>query len=191
MKRNSLARIWLTSLTTSVAIVALACDDTGLFPPGFPNSVDTVTLYALRGTPITAPSAYDIASGTVARTDRGDALDFAFDIDTAGSAVLLPAGRLGLTAQAGLQLSAKTFDELDRAPYDDYVVDSVLTVSVGDVLVGRSRNASGNCYYYGALPRYGKFRVMELDLDNRTITLEALVNVNCGYRGLEPGYPTS
>jgi hypothetical protein len=63
-------------------------------------------------------------------------------------------------------------------------------MSVNDVFIGRSRNTSGNCYYLGSLPRYGKFRVVAVDVPNRTITLETLVNVNCGYRKLEPGFPT-
>ena len=80
---------------------------------------------------------------------------------------------------------------MDEAPDDGYVVDSLLTVSVGDVFIGRSRNTTGNCFYLGSLPRYGKFRVMEIDTPNRTLTLEFLVNMNCGYRKLETGVPTS
>jgi hypothetical protein len=172
-------------------VVAAACDDTGLYPATFANYVDTVTLYALSGTPISTPSAFDIALAVTARTDEGDAFDFAFDIDSLGTVKILPAGSLGLTAQAGLQMSDKSFEEVDEAPYDKYVVDSALTMSVGDVFIGRSRNTSNNCYYLGSLPRYGKFHVLRLDTANRTVVLETLVNVNCGYRKLEPGFPTS
>ena len=90
-----------------------------------------------------------------------------------------------------MQLTDKAFTEVDEAPYDDYLVDSVLTVSVGDVFIGRSRNTAGNCFYLGSLPRYGKFHVIEVNSQDRTITLEYLVNVNCGCRKLEPGFPTS
>jgi hypothetical protein len=190
MKRNSATHFWSTAAAI-LAVAAVACDDTGLIPASFPNSVDTVTLYALRGTPIPTTSAFDIAYGLAARTDEGDAFDFAFDIDSLRAGTILPAGALGLAPQAGLQLSDKTFEEVDEAPYDDYLVDSVLTVSVGDVFIGRSRNTSGNCYYLGSLPRYGKFHVLELNNQDRTVTLEYLVNVNCGYRKLEPGFPTS
>jgi hypothetical protein len=41
------------------------------------------------------------------------------------------------------------------------------------------------------LPRYGKFRVLDLNIEERSVTLELLVDVNCGYRGLEPGFPSS
>lgn len=190
--RISLTHIWLLAAATITASAATACsDDLGLPPANVPNIVDTVTLYALRGTPISTPSAFSIAKGVPAHTERGDAFDFAFDIDASGAAMILPAGALGLPPEPGLQLSDLTFDAVERAPYEDYVKDSVLTVAVGAVFIGRSRNTSGFCLYLGALPRYGKFHVLALDTQNNTVTLETLVNVNCGYRGLEPGFPTS
>lgn len=191
MKPKTATQSWLAVSATIVACAVVACDDTGLLPAGAPNIVDTVTLYALSGTPISTPSAFDIAFGIPVRTDQGDAFDFAFDLESDGSVALLPAGALGLTVQAGLQLSDKSFEEVKEAPYDDYVADSVLTVSVDDVFIGRSRNTGGNCYYLGALPRYGKFRLLSFDTENRTATFEVLVNINCGYRRLEPGIPTS
>ena len=191
MKPNYLKNLWLAASVTIGAMAAVACDDTGLYPAGYPNIVDTTTIYALRMTPIGTPSAFDISIGLPVRTDQGAAFDFAFDIDSLGVAVIFPAGALGLGAEAGLQLTDKEFDELDEAPYDKYVTDSVIAVAVDDVFIGRSRNTSGldGCYYYGQLPRYGKFHVIELDMQERTLTLEILVNVNCGYRKLEPGYP--
>jgi hypothetical protein len=191
MKRNVATRLNLMAAACVLAVASVACDDTGLIPASFPNMIDTVTLFALRGTPIPAQSAFDIAFGIAARTDEGDAFDFAFDIDSVNAAVIMPAGALGLTAQAGLQISDKTFEEVDEAPFDDYVVDSALVITEGDVFIGRSRNTAGNCFYLGSLPRYGKFRVLEIDRPNRTLTLEFLVNSNCGYRKLEPGFPTS
>jgi len=191
MKRNVAILSIQTAVACVFAVAATACDDTGLIPASLPNEIDTVTLYALRGTPIPAKSAFDIAYGLAARTDEGDAFDFAFDIDSLDTAVIIPAGALGLTPQAGLQLTDKSFEEVKEAPYDDYVVDSALVVSLDDVFIGRSRNTAGNCYYLGSLPRYGKFRVLEIDRPNRTLTLEFLVNSNCGYRKLEPGFPTS
>ncbi len=179
--------------TVLVFLGVVGCDDSGLYGAAYPSYVDTVTLYALTGTPITTPSAFDIAFGIAAHTEQGDAFDFAFEIDSLGVALFYPAGALGLTAEAGLQLSDETFDELEDPPDDGYVVDSVLTVSEGDLFVGRSRNTTGldGCYYYGELPRYGKFLVLDLDSENRTVTLQALVNLNCGYRKLAEGYPKS
>ena len=191
MKPKIISRLCLVASATIVVCATVACDGTGLLPAGFPNFVDTVTLHALQGTPISTPSAYDVSVGIAVRTDQGQTFDFAFDIDSANDPVIMPAGVLGLPAQAGLQMSDREFEDVSHAPYDDYVADSLFTVAVGDVFIGRSRNASGSCYYLGSLPRYGKFRVLAVDMQDRTITLETLVNVNCGYRELEPGYPTS
>jgi hypothetical protein len=190
MKTQVKKHLCLAASATILVLAAVACDDTGLVPAGFPNVIDTVTLYALEGTPISTPSAFDISSGIAVRTDQGFPFDFAFDIDSVGAATILPAGALGLPAEAGIQMSDRSFEEIDEAPFDDYVADSVFAMSAGDVFVGRSRNTSGNCYYLGSLPRYGKFHVVVVDVPNRTITLETLVNVNCGYRKLEPGFPT-
>lgn len=169
--------------------LANACDDgIGVAPAGIPNLVDTVVVHAVQGTAIALESGYDIALVRIARIDKDD-FDFAFNIDNTGEAVILPAGALGLLAQAGIQLSDKSFEDIDEAPFDDYQVSEAVPVSVDDVFVGRSRGFGGNCYYLGALPRYGKFRVLSVDFQARTITLETLVNANCGYRGLEEGFP--
>ncbi|OGU19389.1 MAG: hypothetical protein A3K13_03625 [Gemmatimonadetes bacterium RIFCSPLOWO2_12_FULL_68_9] len=157
------------------------------------NAVDTVILYALRDTPIRLPSAYDMfqLSGSQAvRTDTTSQFDFAFDIDSAGRALIYPAGALGLSREPGLQLMDKRFDEVRRAPDTGYRADSAMTVTQGNVFVARSRVTSLLCVYV-SVPRYGKFHVLSLDTTNRSITLETLVDLNCGFRGLEPGIPGS
>jgi hypothetical protein len=58
------------------------------------------------------------------------------------------------------------------------------------VFVARSRVSSLYCVYV-AVPRYGKFLVLSIDPTARSITMQALVDLNCGYRGLEPGLPGS
>ncbi|MEX1051106.1 MAG: hypothetical protein WEC54_06095, partial [Gemmatimonadales bacterium] len=67
--------------------------------------------------------------------------------------------------------------------------DTAVTVVVGTVLIGRSRASNVGCVVVGALPRYGKFRVLAVDIGTRALTLETLINTNCGYRDLEPGLP--
>ncbi len=189
MSRIIFSRFSIAAAAAAIVGAAVACDDgIGVAPAAFPNYVDTILLYAVEDTPIPAESGYDIAMAMIARIDK-DEFDFAFNIDTSGSYVLLPAGALGLPSRSGLQIRDKEFDEIDEAPFDYYITDEAITVAVGDVLVGRSRSFSGNCYYLGALPRYGKFRVLAVDTQIRTVTLEILINSNCGYRGLEPGFP--
>jgi hypothetical protein len=68
----------------------------------------------------------------------------------------------------------------------------VLAIDVGTVFLARSRSVPDGCSAItGALPRYGKFEVLSIDAAERVVTLQTLINVNCGYRQLEPGLPDS
>ncbi|UCG86854.1 MAG: hypothetical protein JSW71_23660 [Gemmatimonadota bacterium] len=192
MRSISFAPFALAGSVTFALGVATGCgDSTGLGPAVFTNFVDTVTLAALRDTPVPAASGFDMVFGRLARTDQGQPFDFAFDIDDEGTAVLFPAGLMGFQKEPGWRRSNQEFAEIARAPTEDYTVDSPLTVALDDVFIARSRNSSSGCGYLGSLPRYGKFRVLELNFEERSLTLEVLVDLNCGFRGLEPGVPTS
>ena len=182
---------WAGTVTLAVGVAAACGDSTGLVPAVFPNEVDTVPRAALRDTPIQSASGFDIVFKTLARTDQGRPFDFAFDVDSAGNAVVLPAGILGFQKEAGWRRSTREFAEVRSASIEDYTVDSPLIVAVGDVFLARSRNSSEGCSYLGSLPRYGKVHVLEVDMQARSLTLELLVDMNCGYRGLEPGLPSS
>ena len=69
------------ALGTLAALAALAAcgNSTGLPPAHVVNVVDTVSLYALDGTPLTAPSAYDVETLRTVRTDVTTAYDFIFN----------------------------------------------------------------------------------------------------------------
>ena len=192
-----LKRLLFAVLTGSSVVVASSCNDPfQLQPAAIPNFVDTVTVYALQGTEISLPSGYDVAGMTLARTDRGDPFDITFDIDDAGLARIFPQGALGLDPQSGVIRADRPFDDIQEAPTEGYSLDSSLVVDLDSTFVVRSRGFSGSgafngddCpFFIGALPRYGKFRVIVLDRTARFITMESLVNVNCGYRGLQPGW---
>jgi hypothetical protein len=130
-----------------------------------------------------------VVGGTAVRTDRDYPLDFAFDLDTTGAAVIWPAGLLGLGGAPGLLRSDQAFADVLSAPLDGYVTDSLLTIDAGTVFVVRSRPSSSLCTLSSSLPRYGKFHVLAIDRQERSVTFEFLVDQNCGYRGLEPGLP--
>ncbi len=192
MKRIFFSHIWLSAAVAALIGGMAACGGgVNLPPPVFPNVVDTVTLFALRGTAISQASGFDIIRGAVARTDRGEIFDFAFDFDSTETPVIAPAGVLGFPPQAGLRVSNDPFDEIDRAPEDDFVVDSTITLRPDLVFIARSRSDGTGCAFLGPLPRYGKFRVLEIDTQERSVTFEFLVDLNCGFRGLEPGFPTN
>lgn len=187
----SFSRIMLGVAT--LAAGAVGCDDPLALPPAaVPNVVDTLTLFALQGTPIDVPSGYNVVLRQPARTDRAsEPFDFAFNIDSVGRAQIFTTGALRLSPHSAIQISGRSFDDIDVAPIDDYDQDSSITVAPATVFVVRSRSTSLGCpFYIGQLPRYGKFRVLAVDTTAvRSISLQALVNVNCGYRGLEIGLP--
>jgi hypothetical protein len=183
-------RLFPGAAAAGLLTAALACGDSLSLPAAtFTNVVDTVVLAALTATPIAQSSAFDVVVGEPVRTDRTNAFDFAFDIDAGGTPRIYPAGALGLPAEPGVLLTDQAFDALTSAPLEGYVTDSALVVAANTVFVIRSRTSPVQCAFSGGLPRYGKFHVLNVDLGARTVTLEMLVDLNCGYRGLEPGTP--
>ena len=177
-----------------LALLAAACSNsTGLPAPIIPNVVDSsVSLYALFGTPISSPSAYDINLRSVGRqlvrTDQTPAFDFAFNLDSSGHAVLLPTGAVGLGQASGWQLASVPFDSITLAPSGGYVFDQPLAVSAGTVAIVRSRPT--NCLFGVTVSLYAKLLVVAIDPTARRIDFEIMVDQNCGYRGLAPGLPS-
>jgi hypothetical protein len=176
---------------TLLGSVAGCGEDIGLPPPTFENVVDTSTFYALSGTPVWEPSAMDVVRGLLVRLDLGDSFDFAFDIDATAGALLLTAAMLGSRTEAGIAPQSVPFDSVLTAPEEGYVIDSVVPIKVGDVFVARSRFTQDGCQVAAQLPRYGKFEVLAIDPQTRTVDFKQLLNGNCGYRDLQPGLPVN
>ena len=172
------------------AILASCGNPYGLPAAFIVNKVDTVSLYALSGTPISQPSAYLIYSGARVRTDLTSQLDFAFDIDTAGRAELLPTAVLKLGTGSGFQISRLDFDSVRVAPTTGYNVDSALVVTENNVVLAQSSRANAlSCTFNIVYPLYAKLQVLTIDMAARSIDFLILRDSNCGYRGLEPGLP--
>jgi hypothetical protein len=170
---------------------AVACSDANsLGDPTVNNVVDTVTLGALQGTSISTPSGYNITAGPV-RTDASVDFEFAYNVrrlaDGSYQRVLLPRAALGLSsttsADPGLQQRTEPFDGITRAGSNGYVTDSAVPIEKGQRLVVRSRVI---CSALG-VPLYGKIEI--LDFQDSTVTLQTLVDGNCGYKDLLPGLP--
>ena len=181
----------IVPLLCCVAVVGAltACGDDFTLPPAVAtNRVDTVAVYALSGTPVGAPSGYQLEFRRVVRTDQTSLFDFAFDITAAGAPVFLPTGPLGLGEGSGLQVATAPFDSLTVAPTGGYVYDSATAAGAGAELLVQSRVTT--CSYGGSASYYAKLRVLSVDMVQRRAAFEILVNTNCGYRGLEPGLPT-
>jgi hypothetical protein len=186
--RTRLFRCSLLALVSALAAVAAACDESlGLPPAGLANVEDTVSLFALDGTPLTAPSGYNIQAKTALRTDHTTSFDFAFNLTPAGQAVLLPTGALGLGRGSGIQLQSASFDSVKTAPTGAYSDTVPVAVDSGTVAVVHSR--ASQCVFGAIVFYYGKVQVLAIDTVARRIDLRVLVDQNCGYRDLEPGIP--
>lgn len=168
---------------------AAACSDPFGLPTGnrVDNVVDTVSLFALAGTPVDLPSAFEIGSGTPVRTDQTAIFDFAFNIDSLGAPVFLPLGALGLTKGSGLQVVTTPFDSITAAPGAGWIIDAPVAADSGTVLLARSQLTT--CNFGATVFLYAKLQVLRVDTLARRIDFQVLVDKNCGYRGLEPGLP--
>jgi len=176
-------------LIAGVFLAAVACSANQLAPAQDSNLVDTVTLGAIFGAPIQYPAAYDITTGLPVRTDQSPGFDFIYNVDSLGRHVLLPLHAidgLGNTSGSnpGFIRSTKTFEQVTSAPSDGYLTTDTLVIAPGDVLIARSRIA---CYL--GVPQYAKFQVIDFADSNKTVRLQALADINCGYKNLQPGVP--
>jgi len=169
-----------------------ACNTSTLPPPSTANVVDTVTLYALHGTPLITPSGYSLTGPEVVATALTPGFDFAFDIDSLGP-VLLPLGALVPPSQdslnnPGLQTTTSTFNNMTLAPTGGYELTKPITVAPGSVVLVQS--ASQVCPDGLTESLYAKLQVLSINDSTRTIQFQILVDENCGYLGLAPGLPT-
>ena len=171
-------------------VLATACSDSnGVGDATEVNAVDTMTLGALEGTPISTPSGYRIGIGPV-RTDQSVQFEFAYNVrrlaDGSFQRVLLPLAALGLTTanqvNPGLQPRQETFDQITRAQSNGYVSDSAVPIEVGERLLVRSRVVCDI-----GVPLYGKMEI--LSFQDSTVTFRVLANQNCGFKDLLPGLP--
>lgn len=175
-------------LLAALVLAGSACNDQILPNAVYPNVVDTLSLSAVTGTPVSSPSALLIGrpQPSVERTDLSTTWDFVFDIDTLGRGLLTPSHALHLGASSGLLLTATPFDQVRDAPSNGYVIDSAAVIVPGAVFIARSRLIQCEL---GSLFYYAKLRILTVDLTARQATFEILGNVNCGYRSLQPGTP--
>jgi len=173
-----------------VLVTVVACGNSnGLPAAGLENVVDTVHLFALDGTLLTDPSGFNVQSNAAVRTDQSTAFDFAFNITPAGQAVLLPTGALNLGVGSGIQPQSVSFDAVTTAPNGTYTDSLPVNVDSGSVVVVHSRASA--CSFGSVVFYYGKFEVLAIDTLARRIDLQVLVDQNCGYRGLSPGFPSN
>src|SRR5258706_7984992 len=110
---------YLTLLLLACSLAA-ACGNPNGLTAYISNTPDTVSLYALSGTPVALPSGYSIPARSAVRTDAASSFDFAFDIDTAGRALLLPPRALRVGQQSRLPINTQQDDSIKYAPTGGY-----------------------------------------------------------------------
>ena len=156
------------------------------------NPVDTVSLAALTGTPVAAPSACALNGAVRVETPQSAKFDFAFDLEGYGRSVLIPGGYLNAVPdtplQPGLAGTSLPFDQMVRAPNDGYTTAAPIPITPGDRYYVRSAVIPA-CS--DSLPFYAKLEVLGVDTAARQLNFRVLVDQNCGYRGLEPGLPVN
>ena len=132
------------------------------------------------------PSAFDVITAEAVRTDQSSGWDFLFQVAEGGSTVLWPRGAVtGEDLDAGLKASTLTFDGLREAPEAGYTNLESVPVAVGDVFAVQSRRDPA--YGSARCRRFAKLEVLEIDVDEGTISFRHLVNPNCEKRKLVPG----
>jgi hypothetical protein len=188
----------LALLATMCVVVALnACGDpTSLRASGI-TSVDTLSVFALSGTPPSYPSGLSILARQAVRVDGFASFDVAFDIDASGNAVVYPVKLVvatpGGSRPVGLQKVASSFETVTEAPKTGYQNDSSYVLTPGQTVVVQSaHNGSGDICQFALSPYlFAKIGVDSVNLASRTIYLQLGLDPNCGFRSFASGVPTS
>ena len=175
-------------VATGMLMVAIsACGDSTepiLLP--LPDNPEEVELTDFITGSLLDPSAFDLFTSSVIRTDQFSGWDFVFSLEDTEGPMLSSRGVLSEVEddEPGIQIVLSSFDDLTEAPVDGYVVLDPVPISVGDVVVSRSRQDQSfgglRCRYYG------KFSIEAIDETEGTLTLIHLVHPNCEQRNLNP-----
>jgi hypothetical protein len=179
------------TLAALALATAAACGPTNTIPAASINNVlDTVTLGAIIGTPLTIPSGFSVALDRTVRTDIESNFDFVFNVDTLGLPVFLTTQVLRMPSVSpllpGFLESTVAFDSMYSAPLNGYITNRPFSAAVGKTYYVRSTLVCTSL----SSALYGKLEVLDFDAVNHEVTFRVLVDSNCGYHSLLPGRPT-
>jgi hypothetical protein len=183
-------------LAIAILVGSAACGDPTRPRADIAVVSDTVELFALNGSLLSAPIGFSILGGSLAPLDFRFAFDVAVDLDDQGRILLYPvrlvANNLARTSLVGIQRVERTYEELTLAPQGGYRGDSVTVLQVGQVAaVEYTSILSGEPCTFALAGRhlYGKFVVDSIDRAARKLYSRLTTNPNCGFRSLVPGVP--
>ena len=183
--------------TMCVVTVLNACGNVASLTATIPTFTDTLSLWALSGTPPSYPSAISIPARQIVRVDGFAAFDIAFDIDNNGKTVVYPVKLVvaspGGSRPVGLQKIPRSFEDVPAAPQTGFKTDSSYVIVPGETLVVESpHNGSGDICQFSISPNlYAKLAVDSVNLASRVIYLRMGLDPNCGFRSFATGIPTS
>jgi hypothetical protein len=187
-------------LASAIAFGVSGCNDPNATNNVIPVFADTLTVFALTGTPPSFPVAFLASSGAVTRADGSFNFDLAFDIDASNQVIIYPQKLVGVPCiigalncggalgakRVGLQRLKVPFDSLQRAPADGFQFDSTFTMTPGQGLVMQVQSAS-ECQLSFSTIMYSKIVVDSINTGRRAIYFRSVNDPNCGYRNLVPG----
>ena len=187
----------LTGFVVVVVAVLTACGNPlALLPASITSTVDTVEMYAVNGTGIDKVSAYVIPERRPVRLGVDGTrynFDWVYRI-TSGNPEFAPFAVVGAhndttvtSGKAAFQVTTTTFDAIKVAEQTGYEPNKAVQLAVGQVMYVRSGLPNG-CYLN--IPYYAKLEVLSFAPAARSVKFRVLVDINCGYRGLETGIPT-
>lgn len=170
-----------------------ACGDPFTIKASYPNEDQPFVLHAMSGTSSAYSSAIALLVRQVTRVDGTLSFDIAFDLDANNNVVVLPVkmvgSGIGQPRQVGLLAAANSFDQITLAPTTGYRYDSVLVVRAGEPFIVQASTVS--CANSITPYIYAKAIIDSVDIVQRKMFGHAIVNLNCGFRGLSTGVPTN
>ena len=182
----------LALFATALAIFgsATACGNLTRPKAQTENSTDTLTVYALNGTPVSAPVGIWLFGRTSSVISSNFDFDLAFDIDGQGNTTLYTvryiAGGLSGAHSVALQRYTGGYDALTKAPSTGYITDSLFTTKVGDVFAISTSDPSACSFSVYSSVIYANLEVMNIDPVARTVKARFTVDPNCGFFSLVP-----
>src|SRR3954471_2808781 len=183
--------------TICVAAVLNACGDPTNIKAQLPTFVDSLSLWALSGTPPTYPSGISIPGRQVIRVDASASFDVALDINAVGEPVIYPVKLVVSTPgggrPVGLQKVAGTFEQVTAAPTTGFETDSALVLTLGQtVVIQAPHNGPTELCQFAISPNlYAKITVDSVNLASRVLYFRMATDPNCGFRSFADGIPTS
>ena len=173
--------------TSCLAAVLNACGDPTSLSANLLTSVDTLSVFALSGTPPSYPSGISILARQPVQVNGFAAFDVALDINAAGNAIVYPIKLVvgsGGARPVGMQKATGAFETVLEAPVTGYNTDDPLVLLPGETVVIQSAYGGQDdvCRFAVSPFLYAKIGVDSVNLATRTVYIKLGVDPNCGFR---------